>query len=77
MTSRHADLKAASSVRDPVAPVVDDLPQGLADTVAELIGKPRARGWIHLCSAVIAAVGGLALVAVAGSRRRRKLSLRP
>ena len=65
MTSRHADPNAASSVRDPVAPVVDDLPQGLADTVAELIGKPRARGWIHLCSAVIATVGGLALVPVA------------
>jgi hemolysin III len=58
MTSPHADPNAASSVCDPVAPVVDDLPQGFADTVAELIGKPRARGWIHLCSAVIATVGG-------------------
>ncbi|MDT7719840.1 MAG: hemolysin, partial [Mycobacterium sp.] len=66
MTSRRADPKAASSVRDAVAPVVDDLPQGLANTVADLIGKPRARGWIHLCSAVIATVGGLALVSVAG-----------
>ena len=51
---------------DPVAPVVDDLPQGLADTVADLIGRPRARGWIHLCSAVTSTVGGLALVLVAG-----------
>jgi hemolysin III len=66
MTSRQADPKATSSVRDPVAPVVDDLPQGLADTVADLIGKPRARGWIHLCSAATATVGGLALVWVAG-----------
>lgn len=57
---------AAPPASDPVAPVVDDLPQGLADTVAELIGRPRARGWIHLCSAVIATVGGLALVLVAG-----------
>ena len=66
MTARRTDPRAASSVRDPVAPVVDDLPQGLADTVAELIGKPRARGWIHTCSAVISIVGGLALVSVAG-----------
>ncbi|GAC1650462.1 MAG: hemolysin III family protein [Mycobacterium sp.] len=49
-----------------MAPVVDDLPQGLAETVADLIGKPRARGWIHLCSAATATVGGLALVSVAG-----------
>ncbi|MDT7763729.1 MAG: hemolysin, partial [Mycobacterium sp.] len=66
VTSRRADPKAASSVCEPVAPVVDDLPQGLADTVADLIGKPRARGWIHLCSAATATVGGLALVWVAG-----------
>jgi hypothetical protein len=62
-------------VRDPVAPVVDDLPQGLADTVADLIGKPRARGWIHLCSAVIATVGGLALVSVAGITSSQKAVL--
>ena len=46
-------------------PVVDDLPQGLADTVAELIHRPSARGWIHLCSAVIAVFGGVALVSAA------------
>ena len=66
VTSRGTEPPAGSAVSDPVAPVVDDLPQGLADTVAELIGRPRARGWIHLCSAVIATVGGLALVLVAG-----------
>jgi channel protein (hemolysin III family) len=75
MTSRRADPKAAPSVRDPVAPVVDDLPQGLADTVADLIGKPRARGWIHLCSAVTATVGGLALVSVAGITSSQKAVL--
>ena len=65
VTPRRTDPRAAPSVRDPVAPVVDDLPQGLADTVADLIGKPRARGWIHLFSAVTATMGGLALVSVA------------
>jgi hemolysin III len=72
MTSRRVERRAASSIHDPVAPVVDDLPQGLADTVAELIGKPRARGWIHLCCAAIATVGGLALVSVAGIASSRK-----
>ena len=32
----------------------DDLPQVLADTVTNVLGKPRARGWIHLCSAASA-----------------------
>ena len=63
--SRRTDPEAASEISGPLAPVVDDLPQGLADTVADLIGRPRARGWIHACSAVTATVGGLALVSVA------------
>jgi hemolysin III len=43
----------------------DDLPQVLADTVTELLGVPRARGWIHLCLAASAIVAGAALVLVA------------
>jgi hemolysin III len=72
VTSRRADPTAASSVREPVAPAVDDLPQGLADTVADLIGRPRARSWIHLCSAVTATMGGLALVSAAGITSSQK-----
>jgi hemolysin III len=30
--------------------------------VADLIDTPRARGWIHLCAAVVAVIAGLALV---------------
>ena len=75
VTPRRPDPTAASSVRQPVAPVVDDLPQGLADTVADLIRKPRARGWIHLCSAVTATIGGLALVSVAGIASSQKAIL--
>ena len=58
-----------------VTPAADDLPQGLAETLAELIGRPRARGWIHLCSAAIATVGGLALVSVAGITSSQKAVL--
>jgi hemolysin III len=75
LTSCRADPTAASSAREPVAPVVDDLPQGLADTVADLIGRPRARGWIHLCSAVTATMGGLALVSAAGITSSQKAIL--
>ena len=45
--------------------VDDDLPQVVADTVTDLLGKPRARGWIHLFSAATAMVAGAALVSVA------------
>ena len=44
---------------------VDEHAQVLADTVSNFLGKPRARGWIHLCSAVTAIVAGVALVSVA------------
>ncbi|MEO3756852.1 hemolysin III family protein [Mycobacterium sp. B14F4] len=43
----------------------DDLPQVLADTVTDLLGVPRARGWIHLCSAAVFIVISAALVPVA------------
>jgi hemolysin III len=65
LPSRRTGPAVAPEISGPPAAVVDDLPQGLADTVADLIGQPRARGWIHACSAVTATVGGLALVSVA------------
>ncbi len=44
-----------------------DLPEAIAEGVAQFLGKPRARGWIHLYSAVIATIAGAALVAVSWS----------
>ena len=64
-TFERADPRVLATPDEIVTPVVDDLPQGLADTVADLIGRPCARGWIHLCSAVIAVFGGAALVSAA------------
>jgi hemolysin III len=60
---------------DPTAPALatgqagdgadDDLPQVVADTITDLLHTPRARGWIHLCSAATAILAGAALVLVA------------
>jgi hemolysin III len=47
--------------------LAEDFPEALAEGVAEFLGKPRARGWIHLYSAIIAAIAGAALVAVSWS----------
>jgi hemolysin III len=43
----------------------DDLPHVLANAVTDVLGRPLARGWIHLCSAPVFTVAGAALVAAA------------
>ena len=65
----------ASVPADPAAPVPvsghtpvnihNELPQVVGDTVTDLLGRPRARGWIHLLSAAAAIVASAALVSVA------------
>jgi len=45
----------------------EDLPATLAEGVAHALGKPRARGWIHVYSALVAIVAGAALVSVSWS----------
>ena len=42
----------------------EDFPDAVAEGVALVLGKPRARGWIHFYSAVVAVIAGAALVAV-------------
>jgi hemolysin III len=42
----------------------EDLPEAVADGVAQFLGRPRARGWIHLYSAIVAVIAGAALVSV-------------
>jgi hemolysin III len=50
----------------PVHTAVDEgLPQVLADAVTNILERPRARGWIHLFSAITAVIAGTALVSVA------------
>jgi hemolysin III len=42
----------------------EDLPEAFVDGVAQFLGKPRARGWIHFYSAIVAVIAGAALVSV-------------
>jgi hemolysin III len=52
----------------PIGGTEDDLPKTVVvDGVVELLGKPRARGWIHIYSAFVAAIAGATLVAVSWS----------
>ncbi|MDT5103024.1 MAG: hemolysin [Mycobacterium sp.] len=67
-TPSRASDRAATVVDDDLpqnTSVDDDLPQVLADTVTDFLGRPRARGWIHFCSAAAAIVAGVALVSAA------------
>lgn len=58
---RDPDFRATSS--RPIA-VVDDCTEHLAEGAADVLAKPRLRGWIHLYCAAVAAVAGTALVVV-------------
>ena len=42
----------------------EDFPEAVVDGVAHAIGKPRARGWIHVYAAVVAFIAGATLVSV-------------
>lgn len=41
--------------------------EDLPEAVAQFLGRPRARGWIHLYSAIVALIAGAALVSVSWS----------
>ena len=45
----------------------EDFPEAVVDGVAQFLGKPRLRGWIHIYAAVVAFIAGAALVSVSWS----------
>ena len=61
-----ADIDTVEPARShsPTA-LAEDFPEAVVDSVAHVLHKPRARGWIHVYAAVIALVAGAALVSVA------------
>ena len=61
-------IDAADEAQQPPPRVyAEDLPEALVDGVAQFLGRPRARGWIHVYSAVVAFIAGAALVSVSWS----------
>jgi hemolysin III len=69
MKVRGGDVTASIDTEDSDRPgsargEAEDLPEALADGVAQFLGRPRARGWIHLYSAIVAVIAGAALVSV-------------
>ena len=58
------DTATPDSSRPLSTHAAEDFPEAVADGVAQLLGKPRARGWIHVYAAAVAIVAGAALVSV-------------
>jgi hemolysin III len=55
---------ADEAQQQPPRVYAEDFPEAVVDGVEMFFGKPRARGWIHVYSAVVAFVAGAALVSV-------------
>lgn len=63
----RGDMSPTQSAQSSTTNVVEEIAGHLVDDVVHVLGKPRARGWIHVYSAAVAVVAGAALVAVAWS----------
>ncbi len=61
--SHRTDATSTSEPSGPMA-VVEDVADHVVDGAAQLLTKPRLRGWIHVYCAGVAATAGAALVAV-------------
>ena len=66
MTS-ETDVADPDQTRGPEADEAEDFPEAVVDSVSQFLGKPRARGWIHVYAAAVAAIAGTALVSVSWS----------
>ncbi|EKF22613.1 channel, hemolysin III family protein [Mycolicibacterium hassiacum DSM 44199] len=55
-----ADAARKPSMRDSA----EDFPEAVVEGVERFLNKPRARGWIHVYAAIVAAVLGVTLVSV-------------
>jgi hemolysin III len=60
-----ATKSGATGTVHAVGEAVGEAVEHVARAAAEVLGKPRARGWIHLVSAIVAVVAGASLIAVA------------
>ena len=60
-------VDADEAQQQPARVYAEDFPEAVVDGVANFIGKPRLRGWIHVYSAIIALIAGAALVSVSWS----------
>ncbi len=64
MTARVEIADEAQQPSPPRDYAEDFPPEAVVDAAAQFLGKPRARGWIHVYAAVVAFIAGAALISV-------------
>jgi hemolysin III len=72
--SSGTDVADPDQTRQP-AGEAEDFPEAVVDHVSQFLGKPRARGWIHVYAAAVAAIAGTALVSVSWSLQGTRAGL--
>ena len=60
--TRESDVATDAGARP--ANTVEEVAGQVLQSAAEVLTKPRARGWIHLVSAIVAVVAGASLISV-------------
>ena len=63
MLTRETHVATEPDASGP-ASTVEEVAGQVLQTAADVLTKPRARGWIHLVSAVVAVAAGASLIAV-------------
>src|ERR1700754_124874 len=66
---------ADEAQQQPPRVYAEDFPEAVVDGVAQFLGKPRARGWIHVYAAIVAFIAGAALVSVSWSMESTRAGL--
>src|SRR4029077_5514680 len=66
---------ADEAQQQPPRVYAEDFPEAVVDGFAQFLGKPRARGWIHVYSAIVATIAGAALVSVSWSLESTRAGL--
>jgi hemolysin III len=61
--SRETDVVSTPGTFGPIK-AVEEVAERVVKSAADVLAKPRARGWIHLVSAVVAFAAGASLIAV-------------
>jgi len=55
-------LPPATKTSATIGAAAEDFPEAVVDGLSGFLGKPRARGWIHVYAAAVATIAGAALV---------------
>jgi len=70
-----ADIEEPRRTGQPGNGEAEDFPEAVVDQFSQFLGKPRARGWIHVYAAAVAAIAGTALVSVSWSLQGTRAGL--